>query len=512
MKNKKILASCIGNCAHVAGPINFLRLANKLDYQTIFLGPSKSSEEIIKAIKKEKPDIVALSYRLTPEIGLNELLNFKKLIKKHSLSDIDFILGGLPELVSQAKNKNLFDAYFKGGETQEVISYLKNETSDSHSLMAPQNIIDRINYNKPFPLLRHHFGLPSLEESIEGVKKISESKALDIISLGVDQDAQSHFFHPERMKNEKGAGGVPVRTEDDFKKLYAASRSGNFPLMRTYAGTDDLIDYAQMILKTVNNSWSAIPIFWFNQMDGRGPMSLEESLKVHLDTIKWHAHKNIPVEILESHHWSMRDAPDEIAIASGYLGAHISKSLGVKDYISQYMFNTPAHTTQRDDLAKMLAQKELIESLVDDDFNVYTQTRTGLVSYPVNLDKAKGQLASSTMLQMQLNPDIIHVVSYSEANHAATPENVIESANIVKRVVENSIEGMPSMIYDPYIIKKKEYLKSKALEVINKIESYGNLTNPLILKKIVDDEIFWAPQLKMYGGSVKKKQVMDLSQ
>ncbi len=316
--NKKILASCIGNCAHVAGPINFLRLAEKFDYDTTFLGPSKSPEEIIKAIELKKPDIVAISYRLTPETGIGELVNFKQLLDASGFGNVELLLGALPNLVSEAKKENLFDTYFQGGETTSVVAYLKGEDMSHAQSYFSQNVLDRIKQNKPFPLLRHHYGVPSLEETITGVNKISKSGVLDVISLGLDQDAQSHFFHPERMKNEAGAGGVPVRTKDDLKKLYQASKTGNFPLLRTYAGTDDLIDFAELITDTINNAWSAIPIFWFNQMDGRGPMELEYSLKVHLDTISWHAKRNIPVEILESHHWSMRDATDEIAVASGF--------------------------------------------------------------------------------------------------------------------------------------------------------------------------------------------------
>ena len=63
-------------------------------------------------------------------------------------------------------------------------------------------------------MLRHHFGLPDLEKTVEGVKEISQSKVLDVISLGPDQNAQQFFFSPERMKAEfDGAGGVPIRRE-----------------------------------------------------------------------------------------------------------------------------------------------------------------------------------------------------------------------------------------------------------------------------------------------------------
>jgi hypothetical protein len=39
-------------------------------------------------------------------------------------------------------------------------------------------------------------GQPSMNASVEGIKQIAEARALDVISLGVDQDAQENFFHP----------------------------------------------------------------------------------------------------------------------------------------------------------------------------------------------------------------------------------------------------------------------------------------------------------------------------
>ena len=59
-----------------------------------------------------------------------------------------------------------------------------------------------------------------MEETIEGIEKIAEAQALDVISLGIDQDAQENFYHPERQDpRRKGAGGVPVRSEDDYRAL-----------------------------------------------------------------------------------------------------------------------------------------------------------------------------------------------------------------------------------------------------------------------------------------------------
>jgi len=64
---KKIIAGTLGNCVHVAGIMNFLNLAQNENYETEFIGIGKTVDELIEIIKEKNPDIVALSYRLTPE-------------------------------------------------------------------------------------------------------------------------------------------------------------------------------------------------------------------------------------------------------------------------------------------------------------------------------------------------------------------------------------------------------------------------------------------------------------
>ena len=66
---KTIVAGAIGECVHVAGVINFLRLAEQAGWRTVFLGPAVPMEELILAAKREKADLVGVSYRLTPETG-----------------------------------------------------------------------------------------------------------------------------------------------------------------------------------------------------------------------------------------------------------------------------------------------------------------------------------------------------------------------------------------------------------------------------------------------------------
>jgi hypothetical protein len=218
--------------------------------------------------------------------------------------------------------------------------------------------------NHPYPILRHHFGLPTMEATLEGIGQIAEAKALDVISLGIDQDAQANFFHPERQDPRRtGAGGVPVRSPDDYRALYQASRKGNFPLLRTYSGTDDFIELAEMYVDTINIAWCAIPLFWFNLMDGRGPWDLEGSIREHQKVMAFYGERGIPVELNEPHHWGMRDAPDVVFVVSAFLAAYNARAFGVGDYIAQLMFNSPAELSDKMDLAKMLAVLELITPL-----------------------------------------------------------------------------------------------------------------------------------------------------
>jgi methylmalonyl-CoA mutase cobalamin-binding subunit len=66
---KTVVAAALGECVHVAGVMNFLRLAESAGWKTVFLGPAVPINEVIKAVKREKADMVGISYRLTPETG-----------------------------------------------------------------------------------------------------------------------------------------------------------------------------------------------------------------------------------------------------------------------------------------------------------------------------------------------------------------------------------------------------------------------------------------------------------
>lgn len=519
-RKKTVIAGALGECVHVAGVTNFLRLAEAAGWRTVFLGPAVSVEEMIAAAYREKADMIGVSYRLTPETGERLLGQFAEAASDLHERGVRFAFGGTPPVVERARRLGFFERAFDGSEPSEaILAYLKGgQTEAAGEADFPQSTIKRIEWKSPYPILRHHFGLPSMEETIEGIERIAEAQALDVISLGTDQDAQENFYHPERQDpRRRGAGGVPVRSEEDYQALYAASRRGNFPLLRTYSGTDDFIRLAEMYVRTINIAWCAIPLFWFNQMDGRGPWDLEGSIREHQRVMQWYGEHNIPVELNEPHHWGMRDAPDVVFVVSAYLSAYNARAFGVKDYIAQLMFNSPPGLSDAMDLAKMLAVMDMILPLERQDFKVWKQTRIGLLSHPLDPDAARGHLAAATYLQMALKPHIYHIVGHTEADHAATADDVIEASKIARRAIENAVRGAPDMTADPAISWRREQLVREANLLLDAIATLSGpgvddpFTDPATLTRAVTNGLMDAPQLRnnKYGRGMIRTSIVD---
>lgn len=511
-KTKTVVAAALGECVHVAGISNFLRLAEEAGWRTVFLGPAVPIEEVLAAAERENADLVGVSYRLTPETGERLLGQFAEAAADLHARGVRFVFGGTPPVAERAARLGFFERVFDGSEmTEDVLAYLRGEASGGPTQeIPPQTTVERIRWKSPYPILRHHFGLPTMEATIAGIEKIAEARVLDVISLGTDQDAQENFFHPERQDpRRRGAGGVPVRTPDDFRALYQASRRGNYPLLRAYSGTDDFIRYAEVLVETIHNAWAAIPLFWFNQMDGRGPWDLEGSIREHQKVMAWYGKHDIPVELNEPHHWGMRDAPDVVFVVSAFLSAYNAWKYGVRDYIAQMMFNSPPGLSDAMDLAKMLAVLEMIAPLAQtprpggpETFRIWKQTRIGLLSHPLDPDAARGHLAASTYLQMALRPHIYHIVGHTEAHHAATADDIIEAAKICRRAIENALRGAPDMTRDPAVQTRKEELIAEAQVTL---EAIRNLAGPGVddpwadaatLARAVTSGILDAPQLK----------------
>jgi hypothetical protein len=135
-------------------------------------------------------------------------------------------------------------------------------------------------------------------------------------------------------------------------------------------------------------------------------------------------------------------------------------------------------------------------------FRIWRQTRTGLLSYPLDPVAARAHLAASVYVQMALHPHIIHVVGHTEAHHAATAEDVIEACKLARRAVENALSGQPDMTADPRVWDRREGLVAEAkltLDALGNLAGPGVMdpfTDPATLARAVTSGILDAPQLR----------------
>ncbi|MFQ6108907.1 MAG: cobalamin-binding protein [Candidatus Aminicenantales bacterium] len=296
---------------------------------------------------------------------------------------------------------------------------------------------------RKLPLTRAHVGpyLPDREEALalfsDWLKKLAKSHFLDIVSVGSSQLSQSKFG--EDWGDLPNGGGVPFNSAIELR---AIREDASPMLVRAYSATNNIPQVARILEENLNMAWHALSLWWFNRIDGRGPLGVKESLSQHLETLKYVANVGKPYEPNLSHHFAFRGADDVTYIASSYLAAKMAKLLGIRHLVLQNMLNNPRATWGVRDLAKARALLKLVRSLEDRRFRVIYQPRAGLDYFSPDIERAKVQLAAVTALMDDVepenseSPEIIHVVSYSEALFLATPEVVDESVRITKAALE----------------------------------------------------------------------------
>ena len=379
-------------------------------------------------------------------------------------------------------------------DSQEYLNYKPNDRSRYPEFgTMSDSVMKRIDANMRDsfePLMRAHVGpyystlnrIESVNEFLIWAKDLAQSSYLDILSIGSSQLTQSNFG--EDWEDRTNGGGVPVNSPQEYRMIWEASRP---LLVRTYAGTKDISNLAQMHEQTLNICWHALSLWWFNKLDERGPYDVYTNLKQHIDTIKYIAKTEKPFEANVAHHFAFRGADDVTYIVSAYLAAKLAKKLGIKTFILQNMLNTPRITWGIQDLAKSRAMIKLVRSLEDSNFKVILQPRARLDYFKPDLYEARIQLAAVTALMddidpyNEMSPPIIHVVSYSEASHLATPEIINESIQITQYSLQKYRElrrqgEIEDMGKNTDVNERSTELYQAAIKIITAIES--NIDNP----------------------------------
>lgn len=342
------------------------------------------------------------------------------------------------------------------------------------------------------PLIRAHSGPYSAEmtreqclsEYNDWCRDLADTGYLDILSIGSSQLSQSNFG--ERWDDKLNGGGVPVNSEKEYRDIWEAARP---MLVRTYSGTRNVLKMAQIYESTINISWHALSLWWFDELDGRGPNSLYQNLKEHIETIRYIATTGKPVETNVPHHFAFRGCDDVTYIISAFLAAKMAKKCGVKTFVLQNMLNTPRSTWGIQDLAKSRVMIKLVKELQDDSFRVILQTRAGLDYFKPDIEEAKAQLAAVTAMMDDIDPkneqspEIIHVVSYSEALFLATPDILNDSIKITRKALEDyrslRKKGLAPDVYTDEIKKRTVSLEKSARKIIDAMEkNILNLYSP----------------------------------
>jgi len=212
MKDRLIVGAAIGDCVHVAGVVNFLDLAEQLGYTTVCMGPAVSVDDLLAKVAELDPALVAVGYRLTPENCQSLLADLAEKAKARGQAKRSWLFGGTEPCVAAAREVGLFSAAFASGTSKAaVVAFLRGEEAGAvQGAPPPQTLAERIKWKAPYPLIRHHFGRPTVAETVAGVVDIARAECLDVLSLGTDQNAQEHFFRPARWTpRPTGPGASP---------------------------------------------------------------------------------------------------------------------------------------------------------------------------------------------------------------------------------------------------------------------------------------------------------------
>ncbi|MBN1147511.1 MAG: glutamate mutase L [Anaerolineales bacterium] len=533
-RKRRVMVGAIGKCVHNLGVENFADWMQDLGlgYISVKLGPAVPIQEVINKIREARPEVVGVSMRLGDLHVDRMITEFVEKATKYGLhprdSGIRFTFGGLrpaanlvramtgapleedrfirdeerhydlDAIAQQYKSKEAFQGFFDlivddFITMEELEDFARRKTTHHVHEVVPwsDDLVERLRQvreRENRPAIRAHIGIAAetIEPTIKAIEKLADAEAFEIVSLAPDQTSQellAKFIRGEEdpSKYLAGQGGAPIRTIEDLQRLKAATRRGNYPMTRIYTGTDELVALAHLWEQHLNICFPAVPIFFYNELDGRGPISIRDGFDEHFRTIEYWANVGKPLEINDPHQWGLRYASDDMQVTDHILCAVIALKKGIKNYVMQMMFELPPEISALDDLAKMKVSYDLVEPLAYHfDFRILRQTRSGLPSFPPNLNQAKGHLAFGIYTQLYMRPDILHVVTHSEAHHEASADDIIESCEIVKQVCWDFAKGHAPKIWDDPVMKRRiKELKQGAMYNVLHAAILGGYDGPI---------------------------------
>ena len=526
----RVLISTLTGDFHTQGLFNFTRIAREAGYEVTALPPGSSPEEILRNIQALDPSHVGFSYRLSPKVGLDQMSSLMSQVSENGLllrpggghrhfafaglpATVDLVLGslgkyklfGIKQAVDPLASVGTVLDYLavtdkRRGEILEsararlmpprieLLDHLADLVASDSSIEPPLPTPSeeaRRSYTRRIleawprrPILRTHYGEPgdSIAPTIHGIRVLAEARVIDELSLGSSDLSQRYYNRPDQWQGRKNDGGVPYKDFQDLTALREAARAGNFPAVKPYSHVVDMEEFVDECLRAgmLTGGHQAVPLFWFNQLDGRGPADVLSSIREHCRAVAKLAREGIPVEMNDPNHWSSRWASDAVVVADYGLIASVMLTNGVKDLVLQMQFNKPKETSDFGDLAKFLAARDLVNLLLPGapSAGLWIETRSGIDHFEPDLEVARKQLARTTLLQMALEPHAIHLVSYCEALYAARPDDIIKSSSVIRKAVNvyhQHKEDVQRQVSAPLIQERRKELLREAQTLLREI-------------------------------------------
>jgi hypothetical protein len=121
---------------------------------------------------------------------------------------------------------------------------------------------------------------------------------------------------------------------------------------------------------------------------------------------------------------------------------------------------------------------------------------------PGQIDCPEPHRAASVYLQMAMRPDVLHVVAFCEADHAAEPADIVASVRMARHVVELALRGQADMTLDPEMEWRRRQLGAEAHTLLAAITGLAGATvedpqsDPSTLAQAVRQGLLDAPQLR----------------
>ncbi len=561
------LGLTLGGDPHTVGIYKAARIGKMIGVDSHIIRPDASVQQKIASIREFDPMFVGLSYRLSVEQAIQELRFFLQLMEDAGLlndRERRIAFAGLPSTLERIRRlgwNKTHNLHLMGGdktaerstlrtleffrmsssvERERVVSTIRHEMEPERISIIDQIAREVVSNNKylnepplpkptkqaqtslitrmeqsDIPLIRTHFGVPdeTIQPTIDGIQELADAHVVDEISLGSSDLSQRYYGNPLAFKARKNDGGVPYKTKEDLRLLYEATRRGNYPAIKPYCHVTGFKSFAADCLDVgmLVGAHQAVPLFWFSELDGRGPLSVPQAIVEHIELVEFLAQKGIPVEMNDPNHWSSRFAHDTVFVADYALIAAVMYKAGVQDVILQCQFNKPAETGDYADLAKMRAALGLVEAVRPQGHRarLLIETRSGIEHFSSDLETAKYQLARSTLLQMLLNPNMIHLVSYCEADHAATFMDIIESSKVVRRGIRlfrQHERDIREAANHPFVEDRYCYLRHETEHLLRQIAAlhpqgrdvpwyqlYKFLSDPMVLELAIARRCMAAP-------------------